>query len=266
MEKNFLTLVNKLEFANIEFLKALYGCQSLKLNGARLLFNDVLPEIFCNLVIAIRATVPNALNLITEAERHFKEKKIKPAFQVTPATIPHNFPRLLTSRGFKKVYGESWMVYSKKIIPTKSLGGKVIKIKTASAMKQFIELFNNFENDLSQSKGMNEAYESVLWDSFKKRYDKAKVNHYLTILDQKAVGFGTLIVTENYASIYNLGVLASFRGRGMGSILVDELIADARRAKVKKVFLQTGRGSPAQEFFKKKGFKEVFTANVFEKR
>lgn len=263
MEKKFLTLVNKLEFANIGVIKALYGCQVLKLNGAWFLFNDVLPEIFCNLAVAIRTTVPNAPSLITKAERHFKKKKIKPAFQVTPASTPQNFSRLLTSRGFKKVYAESWMVHRKKIIPSKSSGGKVIKIKTASAMKKFIDLFNNFENNLPQSEAMNKAYESVLWNSFKKRHDKTKVNHYLATLDQKAVGFGTLIVTENYASIYNVGVLAPFRGRRIGSVLVDELIAEAKKAKVKEIFLQTSRNSPAQKFFKQMGFKEVFSAKGY---
>lgn len=265
MEKNFLTLVNKLEFANIGVLKTLYGCQVLKLNGAWLLFNDVLPEIFCNLGVVIRATAPNGSNLITEAERHFKKKKMKPAFQITPATTPQNFPKLLISRGFKKVYAESWMVHRKEIIPPKSAGGRVIKVKTVSAMKKFIDLFNNFENNLPQSEGMNEAYESVFWDSFKKRHGKTKVNHYLAILDQKPVGFGSLVIVGNHASIYNLGVLAPLRGKGMGSVLVNELIADAKKAKVKEVFLQTSRNSPAQKFFKQMGFKQVFTTNVFEK-
>ncbi|MBU3957365.1 GNAT family N-acetyltransferase [Patescibacteria group bacterium] len=265
MKRNLLSLSNKLELVNIECFKALYGCKSLKLKGAWLLLNDTLPETFCNLAVAIRTTQRDAPHLLSLVDKYFEGKPTKVAFQVTPATTPKNFAELLFAYGFKKAYSESWMVHNKKITHPRVKEVEMIKVQTAAQMRKFIELFNSFGGNLPKSKRMNKFYEGVLWNSFKKRQSQIEVRHYLAILNQKPVGFGSLVVAKNYISIYNIGVLKQVRNRGIGKVLVNKLITDAKKLKGKGIFLQTTAGSLAQKFFKKMGFDIRFTADVFEK-
>lgn len=265
MKRIFFSLSDQLEFANIQCFKALYECKSLKLKGAWLLLNDTLPETFCNLAVAIHVTQKDVPHLLSVIEKHFEGRPTKAALQVTPATTPKNFASLLNSYGFKKAYSESWMIHNKKITHPRVKEAEMIKVQTTAQMRKFIELFNSFGNNLPKSKRMDKFYEGVLWNSFKKRQSQIKVRHYLVALNQKPVGFGTLVVTKNYASIYNVGVLKQVRNRGIGKVLVNKLIADARKLKGRGIFLQTTAESLAQKFFKKMGFDIRFTADVFEK-
>lgn len=260
-----LSLINKLELANIEFFKALYGCKTAKLKEGWLLWSDILPERFCNLGMAIRSSQKDAPELISQVSKKFKGKDIKPGFQITPATRPKDFANLLISLGFKKSYSESWMICKKSIRIPKLKKIKIIRVQTKEEMERFIKLFNSFGKKSTNQKAIDRAYEKVLWQSFKKKKEKVKIEHYLAVLDSKEVGFGTLSLAGDCALISNIGVLKLFRRRGIGEMLVGDLVFRARDLRVKEVFLQTTPKSRAQKFFRTLGFITIFLAEIFEK-
>lgn len=69
------------------------------------------------------------------------------------------------------------------------------------------------------------------------------------------------IIWENLAEVRSLAVLDSHRRRGLGSVLVNECIAEARELGIGRIFTLTYE----TEFFKSVGFQEV-DKNVFPQK
>ena len=74
----------------------------------------------------------------------------------------------------------------------------------------------------------------------------------------KAAGFiiGRIIHVESGAEIYNIGVTETFRGQGVGKILLDEFLKRARQATAEKIWLEVrSLNAVAIAFYERNGFK-----------
>jgi amino-acid N-acetyltransferase len=77
------------------------------------------------------------------------------------------------------------------------------------------------------------------------------------VLDAADGRLAALVGTDRYGAAWllrSLAVAPELRGRGHGSVLVQSVLAEARRAGVTDVFLLT---TDAQAFFAARGFREV---------
>ncbi|GLF96093.1 amino-acid N-acetyltransferase [Streptomyces yaizuensis] len=93
--------------------------------------------------------------------------------------------------------------------------------------------------------------------------DKATVTLYESIQefwvaerddDGTVVGCGALhVMWEDLAEVRTLAVDPAFKGRGIGHLLLDELLGCARRLEVRRVFCLTFE----VDFFAKHGFQEI---------
>lgn len=80
----------------------------------------------------------------------------------------------------------------------------------------------------------------------------------------EVIGCGSLCrLGDDLVEIRSLGILEEFKGRGIGSMLVDTLLAEARQQRIPKVMALTYEVS----FFVKNGFdvveKEIFPEKVW---
>lgn len=75
----------------------------------------------------------------------------------------------------------------------------------------------------------------------------------------EVVGYGGITVTFDSADILNVAVTEAFRRSGVGSGVLSELIAAAKKRGAEKVFLEVRvSNSPAMSLYLKHGFKGVY--------
>lgn len=73
------------------------------------------------------------------------------------------------------------------------------------------------------------------------------------------VGTGALEIHGNYALLRSLSVKLGIRGKAVGTTITEYLLTEARKKKLKAVYLLT---ETARGFFLKKGFTEVLRDDV----
>lgn len=82
-------------------------------------------------------------------------------------------------------------------------------------------------------------------------------------LNHEMLGLGMLGIRNRRSWITRLGVLPSARGRKIGRVIMDELIAESERRGMTHIWLEVILGNkPAYNLFKKLGFKETRTLIV----
>ena len=107
---------------------------------------------------------------------------------------------------------------------------------------QIYELINQYAKDgILLPRSLNSLYESIR-------------EFWVCEEEGKRIGCASLhIVWEDLAEIKSLAVKKDYRGRGIGTLLVEACLREAKELGVKKVFVLTY----AQEFFSKFSFEEV---------
>jgi amino-acid N-acetyltransferase len=91
--------------------------------------------------------------------------------------------------------------------------------------------------------------------------DKDAVQYYETVhefrvveVDGEVVGCGALhVMWEDLAEVRTIAVLPAYKGRGLGSALLQKLLADARHLGVQRVFCLTFETA----FFGRHGFRSI---------
>jgi amino-acid N-acetyltransferase len=108
-----------------------------------------------------------------------------------------------------------------------------------------------------------EAFRSLLKSSSLPADDLNFTNHLLIGFyhESDPVGTGGLEIYGDYALLRSLSVKVGIRGQAFGSTITDHLISQAKKKKLKAIYLLT---ETAHAFFLKKGFKDVARADVPE--
>ena len=84
------------------------------------------------------------------------------------------------------------------------------------------------------------------------------LSNSLVVIDEgKKVGLGMLGVRPGRSWITRLGLVASTRGKGIGSLLMNGLVGNSEKLGLEKTILEVIKGNePAHKMFKKFGFEE----------
>lgn len=77
--------------------------------------------------------------------------------------------------------------------------------------------------------------------------------------EEKLIGTGALEIYKPYALLRSLAVSDSMRGQSLGSKITDDLIKEAKKNDIKRIYLLT---ETARLFFKRKGFKDIERNNA----
>jgi ribosomal-protein-alanine N-acetyltransferase len=83
--------------------------------------------------------------------------------------------------------------------------------------------------------------------------------HYLDAeAGERVVGYAGLVATGHQADVQTLAVAADRRGAGLGRVLLDELLAEARRRDAGEVLLEVrAENVAAQALYARAGFEQV---------
>jgi predicted GNAT family N-acyltransferase len=90
--------------------------------------------------------------------------------------------------------------------------------------------------------------------------DDLSAFHVLALGDGQAVGCGRMVISESGAKIGRMAVLPDWRGRGVGRMMLDYLVALARRRGARLVYLHAQ--VPVEGFYLKSGFQPM--GEIFE--
>lgn len=88
------------------------------------------------------------------------------------------------------------------------------------------------------------------------RFSRFYIAHYSE--SKQIIGYIIYWIIEDLIEIHHIAVKNEFQRRGVGSTLIRFLLADARKKKVKQIFLEVRQSnSVAIQFYDKFGFKQV---------
>ena len=106
----------------------------------------------------------------------------------------------------------------------------------------------------------NEIFDFNLQDMRRKfpvaQLKEKRITHYLAFVNESPVGCGTTVKADGVVSVWNVGVLDEFRHIGVGALLVQHMLADARQQGNEVALLFST--AQAYNFFTNLGF-EIFT-------
>ncbi|MEU4509888.1 ribosomal protein S18-alanine N-acetyltransferase [Nonomuraea wenchangensis] len=91
--------------------------------------------------------------------------------------------------------------------------------------------------------------------------DMPRSRHYVVALDEdEIVGYAGLAAAADQADVQTIAVLDKHQGRGIGSALLTELLAEARRRGAREMFLEVRADNPrAQSVYRRFEFEEIGT-------
>lgn len=259
-------ILEEAENLHYNFQIGCYFSDSKKIQGALLLWSEKIKDSYWNYATKINIDEKVLPKLVKQIIDFYKLKNRQPAIYFTPFTIPQDLPNLIKKFGFQPKYKDVWMFYEKAepkvVMPQKF----VIKpVETKEEMKIFVDIFNQSYSGATPEEpygALPKEYGECLFNSFTQQKDK-KIIHYFGLLDKKAIGIATLILSGNYGCIYNVGTIPSHRTKGIGSALTLNAVADSIKTDAKIVFLQTEQGSFNEKYFTNLGFSTKFIGEGF---
>lgn len=88
---------------------------------------------------------------------------------------------------------------------------------------------------------------------------QAETRHYLVAeAGGEIVGYAGLMCIEPIADVQTIAVVPEWEGKGIGSALLTELIAESRRRRAADVLLEVRADNPrAQELYRRFGFEQI---------
>jgi len=126
---------------------------------------------------------------------------------------------------------------------------KSLKMIIDISMRTFDE---SYEEANSQ---INECLESEFRDQ------------YLAVLEDKIIGLCSINQEEDEVSIFGLGILPEYRGKGYGKELLSIIVDNLReRGKLKIALMVTGENTSAIELYKQLGFQTAATIEYYRKK
>lgn len=92
-------------------------------------------------------------------------------------------------------------------------------------------------------------------------FAQAETRQYLIAeVEGHLVGYCGVMVVATTADIQTIGVLPEFEGRGIGSAMLTELLAEARRRGARETLLEVREDNPrARKLYEKFGFEHIHT-------
>ncbi|QYC38529.1 ribosomal-protein-alanine N-acetyltransferase [Nonomuraea coxensis DSM 45129] len=91
--------------------------------------------------------------------------------------------------------------------------------------------------------------------------DMPRTRHYVVALvEDEIVAYAGLAAASDQADVQTIAVLDKHQGRGIGSALLTELLAEARRRGAREMFLEVRADNPrAQSVYRRFEFEEIGT-------
>lgn len=256
MERQRHELIYQLGDAHYEFLSLWPGAVQRKTNAATLVGNGLTPIPFRNHATFVRVQPEQIASLIAEVQAFYSALGAIPAFQLDPQTEPADFTEYLSRAGYRQQAEEAWMVFDRDHAGQEAANPavQVERLDARSgedAIQAYVDCYTlNFRTPPPAVAGFGESFRGVL--------SQPAAIHYLARVEGEVAGALSLFFKDGFGCVYNVGTFQSFRGRGIATTLLLQLVDDAAHLGVHILFLQALHHGPAQPLYQRVGFRTRF--------
>lgn len=255
-------MANAIEKAHYRNQRGMYFSGIEVIDGAVLLYSDIIDDFFWNYAAQINIPQGKVEELIQKIITFYQIKVRQPSIYLTLFSQPQNVSKYLGSCGFKIMFKDAWMINDRKTSSIKKPKDLIIKeVKSNEDMKIFIKVFYEAYGGASEDEPYSQlppSYGDALLRSFKNPPTETNIIHYLGFIINKPVGIGTLISSDGFGGIYNVGTPSNYRKMGIGSAISLKAVEDSKREGSTTTYLMTEKGSYIEKFYQRLGFSTKF--------
>lgn len=217
------------------------------------------PDHFMNLVVCTQLPARGADEIIDGALAHFRSLNVKKLSWLAREGVPAaKLKKCLLARGL--TFSESFaieMAADLMSVPENlplPAGLKIIQVENAESLKQWIHVASiGFE--------VAEEFEQVWYDFFAEAVFELPFRTYLAILDGQPVSTSQLFLSGGVAGIYNVTCVPEARGQGIGAVITQIPLLDARAMGYRVGILQSSElGYPV---YRRLGFQDYGKLSVY---
>jgi len=255
-------IANSIEKAHYRNQQGMYFSGIAVIDGAVLLYSNIIDDFFWNYAAQINTTQEGVEELIQKIITFYQKKVRLSSIYLTSLSQPQNISKYLESCGFKIMFNDAWMINDRKTSSIKKPKDLIIKeVRSIEDMRIFIKVFYESYGGASEDEPYGQlppSYGNALLGSFKNPPTETKIIHYLGFIINKPVGIGTLISSDGFGGIYNVGASSNYRKMGIGSAISLKAVEDSKREGNTTTYLMTEKGSYVEKFYQRLGFSTKF--------
>jgi len=253
---------NAIEKAHYWNQQGMYFSKMKTIKGAVLLYSDIISDFFWNYAGQIRISQEDTEELVYEIITFYQKEARQPAVYLTPFSQPQDISKYLEDQGFKIEFRDAWMTYDGKTPHVKKPKELLVKeVRSNDDMEIFINIFFEAYGGATEDEPYGElppAYGDALRRSFKNPPKENRITYYLGFINGRPVGIGTLISSNGFGGIYNIGTSPNYRRMGIGSAISIKFVEDSKREGNTTTYLMTEEGSYVEKFYQGLGFSTKF--------
>lgn len=208
-----------------------------------------------------------SLEQLEKIEQILKSLKRNPALYFENRHQLKGLITFLKRNNYKLGYEDSWMFYNGRNID-KSRFNSVKKVNNQSDLKIFLKTFDSCyqKNDPQNVYGELGEYLIVAEKSWHKHHRSNRIEYFIIYNGKEPVAVSTLTNHKQIGYISNVGSLRKTRGKGFGKLASLYCVALSKKRGNSYHCLATEENTFANEFYKRIGFKTLFTAICYFKK
>lgn len=255
-------MASAIENAHYRNQQGMYFSKMKTNKGVLLLYSDIIDDFFWNYAGQINTSQEDVEELIRKITIFYKKEARLPAVYLTSLSQPQDISKRLENHGFKIEFKDAWMTYDVETPQIKKPKDLIIKeVGSEEDMEIFIKVFYEAYGGVSEDEPYGElppTYGEALHRSFENPPKEKRIIHYLGFINEKHVGIGTLISSEGFGGIYNVGTSPNYRKIGIGSAISLKAVEDSKREGNATTYLMAEEGSFVEKFYQRLGFSTRF--------
>lgn len=216
--------------------------------------SDIFPFPDTTHACLLQATPQTVDTLINEVVAYFHAKGLPPAVFVSPACSPANLGEHLQQRGFiRQEAEEAWLTLNPLPNPDLPSAAEITvqRIGSTEALTFAGVFLTAFGLPLDVAPAMAQLLAPSL--------EVPGVYHYLARYGDEPAAVCSLICYQKVGILGSAGVIPAHRGGRAISMLVVEMVQQARQQGAETLLLQTTAGAPLERLLRINGFKRAFT-------
>ncbi|MBM3208706.1 GNAT family N-acetyltransferase [Candidatus Shapirobacteria bacterium] len=244
----------------------IYFNKPINLGWVKVYTHDLLDDEFNNhaLIYSLEGDCREGVETIEELLR---ERNRKPALYIAPFSKPQDVRRVITDFGYKLSFSDAWMIYKNtKDIKIERLAAEVVKIKTGEEIRAYGEVIRL---GYSGPKSFDSPYGGVPMENFiivsqkalRDQQFKNRLEGYLIKSDKRYVAAGLLLRDGKCGYVAGIASIPEARGKGFGKLISQFITNRSLELGNEVTFLGTELSSRNEEFYRRLGYKTIFTGH-----
>jgi GNAT superfamily N-acetyltransferase len=189
--------------------------------------------------------------------RHFEARGCGPRVRLTPLSTPADWPERLARAGFVETDGERYWI----VPPEVQLGpNPAVTVREVANVPE-ADAFSAIQ---ALGYDLTPAQQALDRRLARRAIVERRYHVYLAAVDGEPAGGAYRVDAENgLTGLFGLATHPNYRGRGVGTAILRQMIEDARRNRDAPIFFTTDVGASVEDWYVRIGFTPLFLGRTF---